>query len=464
MNASVSARILLSAVAVIAVTAAAVPWGHTEDFDTESTQWHGLADFVDLTERQGANVREVSTLHFDQVTNDDVIVLIYPRNQPDTPQIAEFLMDGGRVFLVDDFGASAPLKERLDLERSEPSVDDLPHQQFVDDHPGWPRFIPEGRHPLLEGVDEVVANYPAVLHNVGAPVIGYDGGGGLVYDMELGDGRAVVAADPGLLINSMLPVADNRRLAANAISYLCGDTDECVAWLLVEHAEFSGTYIPRSQQGEGDELSRRIEQFNQGIQEVLSELVESQLLYLAAVIIAAGGLIYLLTVFRWRPARRLSRYIERRHADLAPPLTEFDWNIERFSESGDKINYALPMAILKESFQRLFFAQFDLWPLSEHHRPSNTVVAKRFEERYLQHEPPARARKRRRQLEQLLAVLDEIPDRRQVSIETEQYFTARDLRQLHRRIRQVLRWMGLEELYERRTRDIDDRTLDASGR
>ena len=431
------------------------------EFSTESDEWHGLSSFVSLADGQGIDYRDVGRLDWADVASDDVIVVIYPERELDVTSLASFVVDGGRVLVADDFGMSGSFLERLDVERSMPEAEDLPHRSFVDDHPGWPRFSIEGRHPLLEGVEEVVANYPAVFDNVGGAVVAYDEEGGLIYDMKLGEGRAVVIADPGVLINSMLAAGDNDRLAANIWSYLCSDVDDCRAWVMSEDVEFSGAFDADRPDREQTPVAERIDEFNERLQDVFSRLPGTDLLYVVTLLLVIGSAAYLVTVFPWRRARRLSRYIGRRRRELSEPRTEFDWNIERFTDPDGRINYALPAAILKESFEELFLAGFDLWPSPPDQRPSVGMLAKRFEERYLRGEPAEKRRSRRRELERLLGELTKIPRRDHVFLEGDDHVSGRELEKLHERMRRVLGWMGLEEEYERRTRNIDIRKFRA---
>lgn len=434
--------------------------GVAADFAIDSHRWNGLSSFVELTERQGVALRDTNALDWNDVSKDDVVVVIYPQSELDVASLAGFVIDGGRVLLVDDFGASHSFLERLSVERSEPRPQDLPHRNFVDEHRGWPRFTIQGRHPLLEGVDEVVANYPAVMHNVGGAVIGYDDGGGLIYDMKLGEGRAVLVADPGIFINAMLPVAHNRQLATNIWAYLCDGVEECRGWLLIEDFTTQGAYGEvSSQEAEDRDVRERVEALNERVRTALDDLPGTELLYLLGIFLGFGTVAYLMTVFPWRRSRRLSAYIQRHRDELSPPLTEFDWNVERFANPEVRINYALPVAILKESFEELFLDQFGLWPSTPKERPPISELARRFDERYLRGQRPQRRKRRRREVERLLRRLATVPSRHRVFLESDQHFSARDMMRLHRRIERVLDWMGLKESYERRTRELDTRRL-----
>jgi hypothetical protein len=431
------------------------------DFDVDSEEWNGLAQFVALAD--GVDLQVVDRLHWADVDADDVLIIIYPQQAVDVDSSARFLLQGGRMVVADDFGESTGILSRLSIERRTPAPEELPHELFVDDHRGWPIFRPQGRHPLLDGVDELVGNYPALFYNVGGPVVAYDRDGGFVYDMKLGEGRALAIADPGIFINAMLSAADNRRFAENIWTYLCADVEECRAWLLVGEFETTGTFSEEAADG-AEELRERIDELNQRLREVFNELAGSQFLFFLALFLALGSLAYLAVVFPWRQFAALSRYIDRHRRDLSPPSTEFDWNVARFSNPDGTINYTLPMAILKESFDELFLDAFGLWPSEPYERPSMSQLARRFEERYLRGQSPQVRKERRREVESLLADLNSVPDRHHVFLESDQSFSARDLRKLNRRIRRVLKWMGLEESYERRTREINPRRGRASRR
>lgn len=447
-------RTIFAAVWVVMVCVAGPAAG--SDFATDSDDWNGLAHFVSVAQQQEVDVREKPVLDWERVSNDDVIAVVYPTGELDVPSLVAFVVDGGRVLLADDFGGSEPLLERLSIERTEPPPEQLPHDQFVDDHPGWPSFDIEGRHPLLEGVTTVVANYPAVLYNVGGPVVAYDHGGGLVYDMTLGEGRVVVVADPGVFLNAMLPVADNAQLTANIWHYLCDGVEECRGWLLIEEFETRGAYYDPSEDGvsEGG-VADRVDALNQKLRHAFEELPQTELLYFLGLFLVVGTVAYLATVFSWKRARWLSAYIERHRQELSPPLTEFDWNMERFADPDGRINYALPVAILKESFEEMFLAEFDLWPSKPGRRPPVSELARRFDERFLRGKPPKVRKRRRHKVQQLLADLTAVPSRHRVFLESDEYFGARDMMRLRRRILQVLKWMDLKEAYERRSREID---------
>ena len=449
----------VAAVVFVAATAVA-PLLMAGDFATDSREWNGFADFVDTAGQQGVALNETDTLEWRQVSSDDVIAVVYPTDAIDVTSLADFVTQGGRVLLADDFGASRSFIDRLAVERREPAPENLPHRNFIDDDPGWPLFTIEGVHPLLDGVEEVVANHSAVLHNIGGPVIAYDEQGGLVYDMMLGDGRAIVVADPGIFINAMLPVADNQTFAENLWTYLCDGVEECRAWLLIGDFSTRGAFDDEGDSADNEsQVGEWIDRLNEKMREAFAELPGTQFLYFLSLFLVLGTVAYLMAVFPWRRARWLSQYIDRHRRSLSPPLTEFDWNIERFTEPDGKINYALPMAILKESFEDLFLDAFDYSRSRRDDRLPAAEIARRFDERYLRGETPVIRKRRREQVEQLLLDLADVPGRHRVFLESDETFSARDMTRLRRRILRVLGWMDLKETYERRSRKIDARHL-----
>ncbi|MEM1349561.1 MAG: DUF4350 domain-containing protein, partial [Myxococcota bacterium] len=160
------------------------------EYDPTSTDWNGLSDLMTLVGAEGVEVVLHEELDYGQLEVDQPIVLVYPGSALQIGSLERYVIRGGRMLLADDFGASDGFLERLDLSRVMPSGT-LPHDEYADQNPALPILRPGGMHPLLEGVEVVVANHPAVLYNVGGPVVPYSVDGGLVYDMNLGEGKVV---------------------------------------------------------------------------------------------------------------------------------------------------------------------------------------------------------------------------------------------------------------------------------
>lgn len=435
-----------------------------DEFDGSSSAWNGLLDFVTLARERGLDFRETRRLRWADLAEEDVLIIIYPEQVLDLESLAAFVIDGGRVVLFDDFGGSDAFLGRLSLARIWPLPHELPHEHFVDGEYDWPIFRPTGRHPLLLGVREVVANHPAVLQNVGGPVVAYDHGGGLVYDMKLGEGRVLVIADSSIPINSMLGVADNRHFVQNILEYACQDGGQpCRTWLVAGAFETVGSYgDPLSISGEG--AQGVLQDLNRTIRDIFSRLPETELLLYLAVFLAFGTTAYLATVFPFRRGKRWSLFMEKRRQECAAPLTEFDWNLARFSEAQKGIDFALPLAILKEEFEELVLGALGLEGATGQPRQAPAELARRFDERYLRGLSPKVREERRRVVERLWSRLESVPRRDELFLERRRRWSARDLRRIHRSVLDVLGWMGLEEEYERRKREVSYRRDKGPGR
>ncbi|RAL23748.1 hypothetical protein DL240_06220 [Lujinxingia litoralis] len=424
------------------------------EYDPDSTDWQGMARFAELVRRQSGELHVVDELDWSRVHPEDVLVVVYPTRALDSENFAAFLVDGGRLLLADDFGGGAGLMERLSLQRLEPLPEALPHHNFVGGEPEWPRHVTRGRHPLLVEVEEVISNVPALLLNQGGPVVAFDEGAGLVYDMTLGEGRAVVVSDPSLWINAMLPVADNERLAVNSVDYLCEPVGEgCRVWLV--HGDFDTRHgYRRRGSGDGAEgaVVARIERINERVRHIFKELAQTELLYFLGLLLSLGSVSYLATVLPWRRSRRLSEFVQRERHELAPPQTEFDWNVARFSRLDRSINQALPMAILKEVFEEIFLDALGLWPSTSKTRPPIDVVAREFDARYSGRFPDAERGRRRKRVQDFLSLLAGVPTRHRVFLESDIHYSAGDLARFYQQAHEILGWMGKEADYERRTR------------
>ena len=422
------------------------------DYDPQSGAWNGLSTLMTVAEESDLNLTVGSRLNYDELRPSGRLFVVYPEENLDVESLASFVVDGGRLVLADDFGASGTFLERLGITRDTPGVEGLPHDSYARDNPALPVFEPTGVHPLLEGVGSVIANHPAVLHHSGGPVVPYSGGGGLVYDMNLGQGKVIVVGDASLFINRMLEAGDNRRLAENALTYLCADrADDCAVRLLVGAFEQVGQYRTAEERSQSP-LAKRISDINEWIERMQHSIPGTPLLYYLAVLLAAGMGVYLTAALSLIQPKPYSAYIDEAIEDEPGPQSEFEWNLARFEDGGRDTNYVLPLAILKQIFEELFLKELGAWDREE--RVSIPVLAEQFERRYLSDRPPRERERIRKELEDVLGSFAQIPTRHRVFLDSDAYYSERDLIQLYGRARRILNLMGLEEEYERRTRTL----------
>lgn len=430
--------------------------GAGADYRIESDAWNGLSRTLEIAGQTGATLEPARTLDYGELKPEDSLVIVYPRQPLNVESLASWVVDGGRLLLADDFGEAGSFLERLDIDRETPPPAALPHEEFAGGKPAVPLFRPDGVHPLLTGVGRVVANHPAVLRHRGGPVVGYSAGGGVVYDMNLGEGKVIVFGDASLLINQMVAAGDNGRLVQNATGYLCrGEPDGCTIDLYVGRFEQVGEYRGGDQDDSDlSEMELAIERFNETVSAVQEDIARSNLLYYLSLLMAAGLSMYLAAAFSISPPRRYSQYIAEAVRDVPAPQSEFEWNVSRFGADRRETNYALPLSILKEIFEELFLEELGVWGQRPGDRPKVSELARRFAERYLQDRAPREREKLEREVEDLLGTFARIPTRHRVFLDSDAYFSDRDLIQLYRRTKRILKIMGLEEEYERRTRTL----------
>ncbi len=422
------------------------------DYDVESDDWNGLNGLFVLARSLDVELVFHDTLDYAELKTEEPLIVLYPSQGLDVGSVERYMLEGGRVLVADDFGASGELLERLDLSRVEPVRGTLPHDEFLNNNPALPIVRSSGVHGLLEGVDVVVANHPSVLYNVGGPVLGFSADGGLVYDMNLGKGKVVVMGDSSMFINHMLTIGDNAQLARNSLRYVCSDKLPCRVHLYVGAFEQSGTF------GAPDDplsksLTESVSSFNDAIASLLDSIPAEALMYYLGILFAGGLVVYLFTIFPARATRPYSAYLSDVRERLNAPQSEFDWNLARFDVNAGGMNHALPVAILKQIFEEIFLRGLDAWELEEGEpRPDVQALGDLFARRYLDMHDADRARRVRGQLVELLATLARVPTRHKVFLDSDVYFSERDLLKIHERCIEVLELMGQREEYERRTR------------
>ncbi len=323
-------------------------------YGTNNDAWDGLSDFVRLAENEGVPFEITDTVDLNTLRPTDRLVFVYPQNELPAGELGTFVVDGGKVLLADDFGRSTAFLDRLGIRRADPGS--VPHRENYLNRPALPLFRRQGKHPLLEGVEEVVANHPAILTTDGGAILAHDDPSfGLVYDMRLAEGKVVVVGDASLLINHMLRVKDNKRFARNTIGYLCKEVPECRPKLVVGPARFVGSYSPVNTDSEklGSMVDRAIDTLNGALDAARNFSPPKQVLYFASLILMLGVVLFVLAILRLRVGPRVAPRT-RPPADIHP-LSEFEWNLQRFEQDGFRVNYALPAALLRDSVERRFF-------------------------------------------------------------------------------------------------------------
>lgn len=210
------------------------------DFEPTNDAWNGYGSFVRVARESGRTI-VATPLDLDRVRPEDAIILIGPAEPPPIAELARFVDSGGRLAIVDDFGASTELLSRFGIARESAPTTGVAHVRGQD---GLLVARPLYRHPLTEGVSAVITNRPAVVrHAVLEPLIGFpDQRAGIVLTGVVGRGRLVVISDPSVFIDLMIPLRGNQKLAENLFSVL--RSPEGVVYIVSPSTTFTGEFDP----------------------------------------------------------------------------------------------------------------------------------------------------------------------------------------------------------------------------
>jgi hypothetical protein len=205
-----------------------------EPFGTGSSRWDGYAEFVRLAQREIGAERVVLTksLSYAEISSHDAIIIAHPTAHLNEASLSSFLVAGGRLAVLDDFGQSEIFLRNFGIIRLPPP----PHpSQLLRGNLNLPVAVPSvqitqgaqrGRHPVAAGVERVMTNHPRVLqHPELTPVLEIVDKDGRSHALAVTGviaqrGRLFALGDPSVFINLMLRYPDNRKLAEGLIHYL----------------------------------------------------------------------------------------------------------------------------------------------------------------------------------------------------------------------------------------------------
>ncbi|MEM9691149.1 MAG: DUF4350 domain-containing protein [Myxococcota bacterium] len=215
-------------------------------FDFSETGWEGSSEFLHLARETLGRERVlvVSVLDWEALRPDDGVILIHPVESVDAEEAASFMKAGGRLAVVDDFGAGDQLLEHFKISRSTFGVE---AERFLRRNPALSIATPAvdggaegeapGLHPTVADVDKVILNHAtSLLHPDLTPVLEVSLRDGTSADVAVAGqidgpkakGRLFAMGDPSAFINLMLRYQGNRAFAEGMVRYLAdGDaTDE----------------------------------------------------------------------------------------------------------------------------------------------------------------------------------------------------------------------------------------------
>lgn len=403
-------------------------------YDLAETDWNGLSSLAVLAEFGGYEIESRSLVDLDRLRPDtDILVSIHPTVAMNSAPLAHWVSRGGAALVADDFGEGVALLEPFDLDRG--SFDG--HGEYLDGNGQLPLVAPVGAHPISNGVRRIAMNHPSTLLGQGVPVFAFDNGSGAVYDISLGRGRAVVLADPSLLTNLMLPVVGNRQFVLNTLRVLCPDGG-CRLVVVADEGTMIGS-VGADRNAVDADVSSFLDRL---VERLRNAQIEPRVLHVAALLLALGSAQLLLTLFpRRRPAWLDARIRPRR----VKPLSEFEFNLSRFSWAGREPNLAVPASLLKARFEPRFYGAIkkempDPEASFEDFGRAVDAYAQRFE--------PDLGPRRRRALVRTLALLHDIPNREALLVVRSPWVDQKTLIQLNEHVAHIIDKAGLNDEFE----------------
>jgi hypothetical protein len=293
-------------------------------FDFNDQGWEGTSELVELARaRLGRErVELAATLEYGALKPEDGVLLLRPLGKLNPVEIGAFLGQGGRLAVLDDFGAATDLLSRFQIQRLGAP---LRPAQSLRNNPNLAIALPtvqnvagqeQGRHAVVSRVERVVTNHPTALgHPSLTPVLTIpavdEPDATLAVTGIIGrKGRLFAMGDPSVFINLMLRYPGNRALAEGLVDYLV-DQDSWgrgggKLYILANSFGQHGHY------GGGGGVAGDLRDALENLKESVREARERGLSDTAAVLLAAltlGGALWWLGSIATRVYRRpLPRY------------------------------------------------------------------------------------------------------------------------------------------------------------
>ncbi len=235
------------------------------DFSIYNTGWNGTSELAVRTEQRGSftpnielagegstEVTQRELTEYDVDPNQTSIMIIGPEQdftEEEKEYVDNFLEQGGRLVLADNFGSANTLLEGLDTNssfHSEPLLD-----MAFDKEPHFGIAYDVKEHDLTENVSHILLNNPTAV-NKGEEAVSllnssraswldegqteepedmdrkdYDQYP-LVTVEEYGEGELVLISDPSIFINHMNDRMDNDVFIENMLDYLSEDRENII--------------------------------------------------------------------------------------------------------------------------------------------------------------------------------------------------------------------------------------------
>ena len=243
--------------AILIVSALTVPVLTTNsDFSIYNTDWNGCSKLTERTHTLGKLLPSISVknsdaeimvvhnsfINYDLEANSSSILIIGPSlafSDEEAIYIQDFLLDGGKVLLADDFGTGNDLLKKINATSrfSSSLLIDLAYEK----KPQYGVIFDLEDHPITANVSRILLNYATTLiAGKNATVLARSSTGswldsnmnGRMDENEkkgplpvlavesYGNGELILISDPSILINLMYKYLDNSIFDDNLLGYL----------------------------------------------------------------------------------------------------------------------------------------------------------------------------------------------------------------------------------------------------
>jgi hypothetical protein len=340
------------------------------DYLPDNPEWNGLGDLFALARGLGMEPELRAEIVWDELGDDAVLLVLYPRAPLDEAAFVGYLQGGGRLLLADDFGSADALLARLALTRH---TGPATAARFYEDNPDLPLAVPLGEHELTSDVGAVVTNHPAWLRGDLAGVLGFSARDIVCATGTVGAGTVVVLSDPSVLINNMLELGGNLSFATNLLRYL----GRPGVRLVVVTGDFGSRGVPRG--GVADlggpgggttsapapvpagPVAAFLTDFNRFLG-TLADFVPPELGLRALLVLAcaAGVALYLSLVLGSR--RRADD--SWAHPGGVPPRSTFERNLRRYGDELSREGCGLLASLLRDEVELRMCRELDVDPVS----------------------------------------------------------------------------------------------------
>ena len=262
---------------------------HAGPFDVSDRTWEGYSGLLELAQNElgAASVVPSSELDWSELRPSDAILLVHPDHAISSEKLAAYLGGGGRVAVVDDFGAGDRILERFQIQRvsapSKPLTELRNNPELAIAEPVREAVAGHSTavHATVENVERLMTNHPTGLVSPKlTPVLtirGAEGGDTIVaLAGNFGTpprGKLFAMGDPSALINHMLRYPGNRAFAIGLIHYLAQEIDgpESRGRLIIVANRFSerGSYAGASSLR--SELDGKVQALHDDLAKMLSD-------------------------------------------------------------------------------------------------------------------------------------------------------------------------------------------------